>query len=206
MSALHGTNAAEDTMRNPRGCGQFRALSPYVLRLIATAFALAFLAALMEGRQERTAKQSQASQDATAAIKELIAKYAEVVNVEPVDINLASQVWLNSPDVSLIFPLGEERGWEQVKQNFYENTMGALFFERKLTPGDITVHAYGGDSAWAEFSWRFVAKLRKNGSTVETRGRETQIYRKIGPDRWALIHVHYSAAPAASPSDAPAKP
>lgn len=126
-----------------------------------------------------------------------------MVNVEPVDVNLASQVWLNSPDVSLIYPLGEEHGWDQVKRGFYQDTMEALFSERKLTPGEITVHAHG-DSAWAEFSWRFVAKMRKNGSTVETRGRETQIYRKIGPDRWALVHVHYSAMPA--PAGPPGRP
>jgi ketosteroid isomerase-like protein len=63
-----------------------------------------------------------------------------------------------------------------------------------LTVRDVTVHVYG-DSAWAEFYWRFVAKLRSNGSTVVTDGRETQIYRKVDRDRWALVHVHYSGMP-----------
>jgi ketosteroid isomerase-like protein len=196
-------------MRNRRSGGLLFELPACTLALLAFVFAAGAFAEALSGdaraRHAATGDQSQGTRDDVAAIKELIAKYAEAVNVEPVDINLASQVWLNSPDVSLIFPLGEERGWEQVKRNFYENTMGALFSERKLTPGDITVHAYG-DSAWVEFSWRFVAKLRKSGSTVETRGRETQIYHKIGPDHWALVHVHYSAMPPSAPSGGPAVP
>ena len=137
------------------------------------------------------ARGSEGREDATAQIKEMIAKYAAVVNAEPVDLGLASQVWSSSTDVSLIYPLGEQHGWEQVKRNFYEKTMEALFSQRTLTPRDITVHAYG-DSAWAEFSWHFAAKSRKDGSTVQSSGRETQIYRKVGRDRWVLVHVHYS--------------
>jgi ketosteroid isomerase-like protein len=130
----------------------------------------------------------------TNAIQGLIAKYAAAVNVEPVDIHLASQVWLDSPDVSFIHPGGHEHGWQEVKQNFYENTMEAFFNERKLTVRNINVHVYG-DSAWAEFYWHFVAKLRRDGSTVETNGRETQIYRKMDQGRWVLVHVHYSGMP-----------
>jgi ketosteroid isomerase-like protein len=142
--------------------------------------------------QSRPASASADQAEATAEIKGMIAKYAEAVNREPVDLDLAGQVWSQSPDVSFIFPLGEEHGWAEIKQKFYQDIMEARFSERTLTPRDIQVHAYG-DSAWAEFSWRFVARSRKDGSRVETSGRETQIYRKIGPHRWALVHVHYSA-------------
>lgn len=150
-----------------------------------------------------SANTSQGNAAATAEIKEMIAKYAQAVNREPVDLALASSVWSDSRDVSFIYPLGEERGWEQVKKNFYEGVMEARFSERTLTPSDTQVHVYG-DSAWAEFSWIFVAKSRKDGSRVETNGRETQIYRKVGPHRWALVHVHYSAMPAPQGSNAPA--
>jgi ketosteroid isomerase-like protein len=108
------------------------------------------------------ADRPQGAEYATAEIEELIAKYAAAVNREPVDIDLASSVWSNTPEASLIYPLGEERGWEQVKRNFYEHTMEARFSERTLTPHDIRVHAYG-DSGWAEFSWSFVGKSRKDG-------------------------------------------
>jgi ketosteroid isomerase-like protein len=192
-------------MRNRRVGGRFPWLLACVPVLTAIGFAPASVGAPREDMRAETADGPQANRDATVAIKDLIANYAQAVNAEPVDLDLASQVWLNSPEVSLIYPLGEERGWEEVKRNFYQNIMEALFSERKLTPGDITVHVYGG-SAWAEFSWRFVAKSRKNGSTMETRGRETQIYRKLGRDRWALVHVHYSAMPPSAPSGGPAVP
>jgi len=193
-------------MRDQRSGTRFIQLPKLALSLSVVCLApLTGIGARADGgiaRRTETANRPLGAQDATSAIKQLIAKYVEAVNAEPVDVGLASQVWLNSPEVSLIFPLGEERGWDEVKQNFYENTMEALFSDRRLTPGDITVHSYG-DSGWAELSWHFVAKSRKNGSTVESNGRETQIYRRSGPKRWALVHVHYSAVPPTSP---PAKP
>jgi ketosteroid isomerase-like protein len=175
--------------------------SPF-LRMFGTVLALAICVAtgVAQSGSENGAATGQAASggqaEATAEIKDLIAKYAEAVNREPVDMELAAQVWSQSPDVSFIFPLGEEHGWEEVKQKFYQDIMEARFSERTLSPRDIQVHVYG-DSAWAEFSWRFVAKSRKDNARVETNGRETQIYRKIGPHRWALVHVHYSAMPPA---------
>lgn len=132
----------------------------------------------------------------------MIAKYVDAVNREPVDLELASSVWENSPDATLIFPLGEFRGWDHIKEAFYQNVMEARFSERTLTPRAVEVHAYG-DSGWAEFIWRFVAKSRKDSSRVETYGRETQIYRKTGPHHWVLVHVHYSSL---SPAEVPNRP
>ncbi len=139
----------------------------------------------------QTRKAAADTDQASGQIKQLIAQYAAAA--DGADMDLASQVWDSSPDVSFIHPLGHEHGWEEVK-NFYRNIMGAPFSERKLTVRDITLHVYG-DSAWAEFYWHFVAKLRSNGSTVVTDGRETQIYRKLAGNRWVLVHVHYSAMP-----------
>jgi ketosteroid isomerase-like protein len=67
---------------------------------------------------------------------------------------------------------------------------GSSFSERKLTVRDVSVHV-NGDAAWAEFYWHFVAKQSNDGSTVQTDGRETQIYNKAG-SHWQLVHVHYS--------------
>ena len=128
---------------------------------------------------------------ASDAIRGLIEKYAK--SVDAADTTLAAEVWLDSPGVSFIHPLGHEHGFEQIKQNVYTRLMGETFSERKLSPHDISIHVFG-DSAWAEFYWDFSAKFRKDGSSITTHGRETQLYEKI-QGRWRLVHVHYSGMP-----------
>ena len=125
------------------------------------------------------------------AIGHIIAKYAK--SVDDADTSLASQIWWDSPEVSFIHPLGHEHGFGQIKENVYKRLMGETFSERKLTPRDITIHVFGG-AAWAEFYWDFAAKFRKDGQSITTHGRETQIYRKM-QGRWRIIHVHYSGMP-----------
>ena len=124
-------------------------------------------------------------------IEQLVVKYAR--SIDEADTALAAQIWLDSPEVSFVHPKGHEHGFQQVKQNVYENLMGEIFSERKLSPRDISVHVYG-NSAWVEFNWDFVAKFRKDGSAITTHGRETQVYWKT-PDGWRLVHVHYSGMP-----------
>ncbi len=136
-----------------------------------------------------------------AAIRSLIASYAK--SIDDADTKLASTVWAATPDVSFIHPRGHEHGWAAIKANVYERTMGEGFSDRTLTVKDVVVSC-SGDAAWAEFYWDFSAKLRTDGSPVATHGRETQIYRKLG-GRWRLVHVHYSALPAAAAPD-PASP
>jgi ketosteroid isomerase-like protein len=126
------------------------------------------------------------------AIRQQIAKYT--VALDTADIDLASQVWRTSAEVSFIHPAGHAHGWEEVK-NIY-NFFGSFFSERKLTVRDVSIHVNGG-TAWAEFYWHFAAKQNKDGSAFQTDGRETQIYEKAG-NRWQLVHVHYSG-PAMAP-------
>ena len=126
-----------------------------------------------------------------AAIRGLIEKYAK--SVDAADTTLAAEVWLDSPDVSFIHPLGHEHGFEQIKQNIYTRLMGDTFSERKLSVHDVSIHIYG-DAAWAEFYWDFAAKFRKDGSPLTTHGRETQLYQRV-QGRWRLVHVHYSGMP-----------
>jgi ketosteroid isomerase-like protein len=125
------------------------------------------------------------------AIRNLIEKYAK--SVDGADTALAAEVWLDSPDVSFIHPLGHEHGFEQIKQNVYQHLMGDTFSERKLSVHDVFVHV-SGDAARAEFYWDFAAKFRKDGSPLTTHGRETQLYQKEN-GRWRLVHVHYSGMP-----------
>lgn len=183
----------------PASCGQSPRLSlrspVYVVAALVTAV---YVGALGQGRPtdakadgrrgDSAAKDSQAE---VKAIQDLIAKYAK--SVDDADTTLASKVWSDSPDVSFIHPRGHERGWKEVKENVYEKLMGKTFSERKLTVKDVEVNVFG-DCAVAVFYWEFVAKLRNNGSTLKTRGRETQVYRK-GDRGWSLVHVHYSGMP-----------
>src|SRR5579871_748849 len=126
-----------------------------------------------------------------AIIREQIAKYTTAI--DKADIDLASQIWRTSPDVSFIHPMGHAHGWEEVKGIY--RFFGSSLSERKLTARDIAVHVHG-DSAWAEFYWHFTAKQVSDGAAVQTDGRETQIYEKT-EGRWQLVHVHYSG-PAAT--------
>lgn len=152
-----------------------------VMRCLAGVFALSFVAS----------GQSTGPQVDIQSIQGLIAEYTR--SIDKVDTTLAAEIWSASPEVSFIHPLGHAYGFDQVKQNVYVQLMGGLFSERKLSAKDVSIHVYG-DAAWAEFYWDFVAKLRKDGSTVTTHGRETQIYHKE-QDRWRLVHVHYSGMP-----------
>src|SRR3989449_3456906 len=154
-------------------------------------------AALARSKGEKSEVRGNVSSADTLAdsgvVRGLIEKYAK--SVDDADTTLAAEVWLNSPDVSFVHPLGHEHGFEQIKQNVYKRLMGETFSERKLNIHDVSVRVYG-DAAWAEFYWDFAARFRKDGSPLATHGRETQIYRKEQGD-WRLVHVHYSGMPAA---------
>jgi ketosteroid isomerase-like protein len=167
-----------------------------VLFLLALASAISF--AVRAKKQTQPTRSAAPPREAAAdvdAIGRIIAKYAK--SVDDADTTLASEIWWDSPEVSFIHPLGHEHGFDQIKQNVYERLMGGTFSERKLTPRDITIHVFG-DAAWAEFYWDFNAKFRKDGQSIATHGRETQIYRKM-QGTWRIIHVHYSGMPTTQP-------
>jgi ketosteroid isomerase-like protein len=116
---------------------------------------------------------------------------AYVVALNAADINLAARVWKTSDDVSFISPMEHAHGWNEVRQIY--QFFGTNFSDRKLVPRNVVVHM-NGDSAWAEFYWHFHAKSVRDGSPVESDGRETQIYNRLS-DGWRLVHVHYSGPP-----------
>ena len=118
----------------------------------------------------------------------LIERYTKAVDT--VDLNLLSQIWSHSPEVSFIYPLGEEHGFDAIEQHVFKNVMGGMFSARDLETHGVAVHV-NGKAAWSEFHWVFRATMRKDGSAVTTHGVETQIYRKQA-GKWRLIHVHYS--------------
>ena len=138
---------------------------------------------------------SSASQSVDAdQIRDLIAKY--IHSIDTCDVKLAAEIWADSPADTFIHPLGHEKGFTQIKQNIYEKLFGQTFSERKLIARDISVHV-SSNAAVAEFYWDFAAKFRKDGKTITTHGRETQVYYKTN-DAWRLAHVHYSGMPVAN--------
>jgi ketosteroid isomerase-like protein len=122
-----------------------------------------------------------------AAIHHLLEEYAQAV--DSVDLKLLAQIWSHSPDVSFIYPLAEEHGFDAIEQHVFQNVMEGMFSARDLKMHDIAIYV-NGNSAWSEFHWDFHATLRKDGSAVTTHGVETQDYRKE-EGKWRLVHVHY---------------
>jgi ketosteroid isomerase-like protein len=123
-------------------------------------------------------------------IKQLISMYAKAA--DEADPTLASRIWCDSSEDSLINPVGRWHGVEQI-MGFYRHDMGEIYSGRDLKISDVSVHV-SSDAAWSEFNWDFSATRRKDGSAVSFHGIETQIYRK-NRDSWCLVHVHYSALP-----------
>ncbi|MGF9858581.1 nuclear transport factor 2 family protein [Priestia endophytica] len=127
-------------------------------------------------------------------IKAVINKYLKSID-EAENIHLAEEIWSNSSEVSFIHPRGHEHGWEEVKQNFYFETMRDMFSKRKLQlVGDVSIQTYG-EIAVAEFYWKFNATFREDGEALETKGRESQVFYKTKNKGWILVHVHYSNMP-----------
>jgi ketosteroid isomerase-like protein len=123
-----------------------------------------------------------------AAIHHRIEQYTKAVDT--VDLNLLSQIWSHSPEVSFIYPLGEEHGFDAIEQHVFQNVMGGMFSARDLKTNGVAIHV-NGNAAWSEFHWVFHATTRKDESAVTTHGVETQVYRKESGN-WHLVHVHYS--------------
>lgn len=119
----------------------------------------------------------------------LVAVYTQAV--DKADTVLASKLWSPTAEISFISPQGTEYGWKGIKkvyQVFNDN-----FTSRKLSFSDLKF-AYYGDVSWLTFYWTFDATLKTSNSPVQTKGRETQIWRKINYE-WRLVHVHYSEMP-----------
>ena len=75
------------------------------------------------------------------AIHRLIQQYT--LAVDTVDLSLLSQIWAHSVEVSFIYPLGEERGFNAIKQHVFQDVMGGMFSARDLQMHDATVHVNG---------------------------------------------------------------
>jgi hypothetical protein len=121
----------------------------------------------------------------------LVTQYVEAI--DQADTTLASKIWAQTAEISFINPNGTEYGWTGVK-NIYK-MFKDNFSARKLSFYNLKF-AYYDEVSWLTFYWIFDGTLITDNSSVQTKGRETQIWKKINYE-WRLVHVHYSDMPVA---------
>ena len=151
---------------------------------------LAVLFSIFACNSTDSSKPNQQPND-TVAIKELVEKYKTSIN--EADTTLAKSIWLTTPQITFIHPRGHEKGWEGIKTGIYE-MFGSSFSRRDLKSHDETIAIYG-DMAVVEFYWIFDGIFAgDNPAPIQTRGRETQVLKKID-NEWRIVHIHYSSMP-----------
>src|SRR5437868_13081572 len=74
-------------------------------------------------------------------VQQVLDKYVE--SVKTADVTLASQVWLQSQDISVVAPFGRLKGWESVRDGLYVNFCRKAFAERSLRPDNIAITVSG---------------------------------------------------------------
>ena len=138
-------------------------------------------------------RNNQPTIDERAVIKSLIEKYKDSIN--SADAKKGAALFSQASEVSFIHPRGHEHGWPAIEKDIY-GMFAEAFVKRDLKTSDEHISVYG-DTAWAEFYWVFDGTLKDNTS-LQTKGRETQIWKKEGSEL-RLIHVHYSGLPVDAP-------
>ncbi len=130
------------------------------------------------------------SQQDSSIIKSNIEAYAK--SIDNADTVLAYPIWAHTPEISFIQPRGHQHGWNEIKSGIYD-FFATVFSKRTLTIYNEEINVYDG-VAWATFYWTFDATLKGDKNTIQTKGIETQIWRKLH-NEWHLVHVHYSNVP-----------
>ncbi|MCX6238830.1 MAG: nuclear transport factor 2 family protein [Bacteroidia bacterium] len=153
-------------------------------------FALVLLTTFILGSCNQKSKVDTTNKSDITAIKALIKKYAE--SIDNADSVLGSKLFAHTNEVSFIHPGGHEKGWQEVSNHIYK-LFGDTFSKRKLNFFNENITVYNG-VAWAEFYWVFDGTFKKDNSPFQSRGRETQIWKK-NDNEWHLVHVHYSDMP-----------
>lgn len=119
----------------------------------------------------------------------LLRQYEQSIN--RADIKMGSALWSHTAEVSFIHPRATEYGWSGIQKVY--KMFDQMFSKRELRGSKEKLTVYG-DVAWLTFEWVFDATMKANNSFIQTKGRETQIWRKIN-NQWKLVHIHYSGMP-----------
>ncbi|CAM3548583.1 YybH family protein [Sphingobacterium prati] len=123
------------------------------------------------------------------AVKKILSTY--IASINQADTTLGAKISLTEENLNFIHPRGHEKGWEGIKSDIY-GMFDSTFSQRDLKSTEEII-TFFDDVAILEFYWVFDAVF-KDGNSLQTKGRETQVSKKIGGD-WKIIHVHYSNMP-----------
>lgn len=122
------------------------------------------------------------------AVGQIIEHYVESIN--RCDTVLFRHIWAESNEVSFIAPSGYYTSYQEIKDSLLIGIFGQKFKSRNLQKEHIKIHI-NERNAWSEFFWTFNA-IKKDGTLHDTKGHETQIFKKDNDGLWKLVHIHYS--------------
>lgn len=142
-----------------------------------------------------------ANDAATAAdIRAVLDRYQKAVN--GADEQILRELLAEPERISYVNPMQRLHTWGEL-QGFWQGFLKSSFTQRELTVSNVAIQSVG-DVGWAVFDWEFRA-IQTDGKPSQTRGWETQVYRKT--DRgWRIAHAHYSAVAAPPPASTPGVP
>jgi ketosteroid isomerase-like protein len=129
------------------------------------------------------------SQD-RADIEQVFNKYLQ--SIDTADVAQASEVWLQSPDVLVVTPVGRFKGWDSVRKDIYVNGMQKAFTERNVQANNVSI-VVAGDAAWVVYDFVFTAKL-PDGQPFTSKGWESHGYLRTA-NGWRIAQLHYSVPP-----------
>jgi ketosteroid isomerase-like protein len=124
-------------------------------------------------------------------VEQVFNKYLQ--SLDTADVALASKVWLQSPDVLVVTPLGRFKGWDGV-QEIYAKTLDE-YPERNVQASNVSI-VVAGDAAWLVYDFVFTAKLA-DGKPIVAQGWESHGYLRTA-NGWRIAHLHYSVPPPVS--------
>jgi ketosteroid isomerase-like protein len=129
-------------------------------------------------------------------VLDMVQMYTRSVNEGDVHPELIENLWEHSPDVSDINIRGHQKGYEDIKQNFYAPIFAALKDRnlRMVTDQRQPSIYFFDNTAVVEFYWRLDAVTKKDNKAISAEGRETHVLRKKEGE-WKLVHLHYSGMP-----------
>ena len=123
-----------------------------------------------------------------ADVEQVFNQYLQ--SLDAADVALAAKVWLQSPDVLVVTPLGRFKGWDGV-QEIYAKTLEE-YPERNVQASNVSI-VVAGDAAWLVYDFKFTAKLADGKPFVAT-GWESHGYLRTA-NGWRIAHLHYSISP-----------